>query len=166
MPSLKSILIWSDLESWTIESACTREHGDSHFRWFVEGLCGEEFDLLQVQEDHDRRFNVRVGCDILAPLYETNKRYRWPRRRHLVQGIAPIAGLPKWGYAIFKVLPLWDRDRPNGDAFEYHGEEVIFERIEYDVPVPERSEYWEGCSEDEYEWTDDSDWAIGRVIPN
>ncbi|TIA18880.1 hypothetical protein D6C81_04906 [Aureobasidium pullulans] len=161
MPSLKSLLLYSEIEMWIIESAAEQDDKNLGFQWFVNGLFHEQHLLFEIEKEHDRKVETSVGGGLYSPLYEMNKRYRYPRRRHLAQGIAPDAGLPEWGYAIYKFVPPWSC--PDDNAFDYHGQQVIFEHVEYALPVPERIDFWESCSEDEYDWNDGSDWAIGRA---
>ncbi|KEQ81814.1 hypothetical protein M438DRAFT_383183 [Aureobasidium pullulans EXF-150] len=161
MPSLKSLLLYSEIEMWIIESAAEQDDKNLGFQWFVNGLFHEQHLLFDIEKEHDRKVETSVGGGLYSPLYEMNKRYRYPRRRHLAQGIAPVAGLPEWGYAIYKFVPPWSC--PDDNAFDYHGQQVIFEHVEYALPVPERIDFWESCSEDEYDWNDGSDWAIGRA---
>ncbi|THZ16839.1 hypothetical protein D6C91_06175 [Aureobasidium pullulans] len=161
MPSLKSLLLYSEIEMWIIESAAEQDDKNLGFQWFVDGLFHEQHLLFEIEKEHNRKVETSVGGGLYSPLYEMNKRYRYPRRRHLAQGIAPVAGLPEWGYAIYKFVPPWSC--PDDNAFDYHGQQVIFEHVEYALPVPERIDFWESCSEDEYDWNDGSDWAIGRA---
>ncbi|THV95790.1 hypothetical protein D6C89_09751 [Aureobasidium pullulans] len=161
MPSLKSLLLYSEIEMWIIESAAEQDDKNLGFQWFVDGLFHEQHLLFDIEKEHNRKVETSVGGGLYSPLYEMNKRYRYPRRRHLAQGIAPVAGLPEWGYAIYKFVPPWSC--PDDNAFDYHGQQVIFEHVEYALPVPERIDFWESCSEDEYDWNDGSDWAIGRA---
>ncbi|THX69301.1 hypothetical protein D6D08_06049 [Aureobasidium pullulans] len=161
MPSLKSLLLYSEIEMWIIESAAEQDDKNLGFQWFVNGLFHEQHLLFEIEKEHNRKAETSVGGGLYSPLYEMNKRYRYPRRRHLAQGIAPVAGLPEWGYAIYKFVPPWSC--PDDNAFDYHGQQVIFEHVEYALPVPERIDFWESCSEDEYDWNDGSDWAIGRA---
>ena len=161
MPSLKSLLLYSEIEMWIIESAAEQDDKNLGFQWFVNGLFHEQHLLFEIEKEHNRKVETSVGGGLYSPLYEMNKRYRYPRRRHLAQGIAPVAGLPEWGYAIYKFVPPWSC--PDDNAFDYHGQQVIFEHVEYALPVPERIDFWESCSEDEYDWNDGSDWAIGRA---
>ncbi|THZ83263.1 hypothetical protein D6C84_05130 [Aureobasidium pullulans] len=161
MPSLKSLLLYSEIEMWIIESAAEQDDKNLGFQWFVDGLFHEQHLLFEIEKEHNRKVETSVGGGLYSPLYEMNKRYRYPRRRHLAQGIAPVAGLPEWGYAIYKFVPPWSC--PDDNAFDYHGQQVIFEHVEYALPVPERIDFWESCSEDEYDWDDGSDWAIGRA---
>ncbi|KAK6000408.1 hypothetical protein QM012_003654 [Aureobasidium pullulans] len=52
--------------------------------------------------------------------------------------------------------------RPNDNSFMYHGEELVFERIEYDLPVMPRSEAeCDSPSEWDYEF-DESGFATGN----
>ncbi|KAG2167914.1 hypothetical protein VTO58DRAFT_105526 [Aureobasidium pullulans] len=161
MPSLKSLLLYSEIEMWIIESAAEQDDKNLGFQWFANGLFHEQHLLFEIEKEHDRKVETSVGGGLYSPLYEMNKRYRYPRRRHLAQGIAPVAGLPEWGYAIYKFVPPWSC--PDDNAFDYHGQQVIFEHVEYALPVPERIDFWESCSEDEYDWDDGSDWAISRA---
>ncbi|THY28271.1 hypothetical protein D6D01_03940 [Aureobasidium pullulans] len=161
MPGLKSLLLYSEIEMWIIESAAEQDDKNLGFQWFVNGLFHEQHLLFDIEKEHERKVETSVGGGLYSPLYEMNKRYRHPRRRHLAQGIAPVAGLPEWGYAIYKFVPPWNC--PDDNAFGYHGQQVIFEHVEYALPVPERIDFWESCSEDEYDWNDSSDWAIGRA---
>ncbi|THX23123.1 hypothetical protein D6D12_08636 [Aureobasidium pullulans] len=161
MPGLKSLLLYSEIEMWIIESAAQQDDKNLRFQWFVDGLFHEQHLLFEIEKEHNRKAETSVGGGLYSPLYEMNKRYRYPRRRHLAQGFAPVAGLPEWGYAIYKFVPPWSC--PDDNAFDYHGQQVIFEHVEYALPVPERIDFWESCSEDEYDWNDGSDWAIGRA---
>ncbi|CAD0017344.1 unnamed protein product, partial [Aureobasidium pullulans] len=161
MPSLKSLLLYSEIEMWIIESAAEQDDKNLGFQWFVDGLFHEQHLLFEIEKEHNRKVETSVGGGLYSPSLRDEKRYRYPRRRHLAQGIAPVAGLPEWGYAIYKFVPPWSC--PDDNAFDYHGQQVIFEHVEYALPVPERIDFWESCSEDEYDWNDGSDWAIGRA---
>jgi hypothetical protein len=96
-----------------------------------------------------------------TPLYEMNKNYCWPRRRHLQQGVAALAGLPEWGYSMFRVAPSWNR--PLENSFTYHGEEVVFLRVEHGLPVLDRKDTeCDSPSEWDYEF-DENGWATGNT---
>lgn len=95
-----------------------------------------------------------------TPLYEMNKRYCWPRRRHLEQCVSALAGLPEWGYSMFKVAAPWDL--PLENSFTYHGKELTFKCLEHSLPVMERSiTECDSPSEFDYEF-DETGWATGN----
>lgn len=142
-----------------VESAPDQAERDLEFQAFVEGIFDEEFLLLGVEEDRGRRLTIRVDCNLFTPLYEMNKTFRWPRYRHLTQGLAPLPGLPEWGYAVFEVVPPYCR--PMDQSWTYHGEEMMFLRVDHSFSMFERMEVHDRCSEYSYDFNDDSDWAVG-----
>ncbi|KAH0350187.1 hypothetical protein KCU81_g2793, partial [Aureobasidium melanogenum] len=161
LPNLKFIGIWSELEMSVIEHGRDEAEADERFQDFVEFLFLEEAALIELDDDEDRNLNIRVDCSLYTPLFEMNKNYIWPRRRHLEQGVAPAAGLPEWGYSMFRVIAPWER--PRNDSFTYHGEELIFMRLEYELPVLPRSETeCDSPSEWDYEYGE-SGFATGNM---
>ncbi|KAG9816476.1 hypothetical protein KCU98_g19352, partial [Aureobasidium melanogenum] len=117
--------------------------------------------LVELDEEEDRNLNIRVDCSLYTPLFEMNKNYIWPRRRHLEQGVAPAAGLPEWGYSMYRVVAPWER--PLDDSFTYRGEELKFMRLEYELPVIPRSETeCDSPSEWDYEFGE-SGFATGNI---
>jgi hypothetical protein len=160
--SLKFIAIWSDVNMSAVEFGRDQAEQDEKFHNFVESLFDEEIALLDVlEEEYYHKFGVRVDCDMHTPLYEMNKNYCWPRRRHLQQGVAALAGLPKWGYSMYRVHAPWDR--PLEDSFTYHGEELTSLRIEHELPVLGREDTeCDSPSEWDYEF-DENGWATGNI---
>ncbi|CAD0095444.1 unnamed protein product [Aureobasidium vineae] len=159
LPSLKLICIWSEMEMDLIDSTLFYAgiEMDMWFEKFVDSIFDEQARFLDVMEATCRDFDMRVDCDLYTPLYEMNKRLRWPRSKHLTQGVAPLAGLPEWGYAFFNVVPEWMHEEE--DSFTYHGQELQFSHVERHFPTLERSSYENASSEDGYEF-DESGWAI------
>ena len=147
-----------------IESGLQAER-DTKFQDFVEQLVEEDFALFDLVEEEYRRFAWRVDNDLYTPLYEMNKNYCWPRRRHLEQGVAPLAGLPEWGYSMFKVHAPWETPPEDGSpegSFKYRGVDLSFECVENDLPVPGREiTECDSPSEFDYEF-DESGWATGN----
>jgi hypothetical protein len=130
---------------------------DRRFQDFVECLFLEQDTLFDI----DRHLIIRVDCNLYTPLFEMNKNYVWPRRRHLQQGVAPAAGLPEWGYSMFRVAAPWELSLD--DSFTYRGQELIFTRLEYELPVLPRSETeCDSPSEWDYEY-DESGFATGNT---
>ncbi|KAH0372202.1 hypothetical protein KCU65_g1371, partial [Aureobasidium melanogenum] len=159
IPNLKFIGIWSEIEMSLVEFFPDQSERDMEFQAFVEGIFDEELALVCVEKDLGRPLQIRVDCNFYTPLYEMNKTFRWPRYRHLTQGIAPLAGLPEWGHAVFQVVPPWCR--PEDDSWMYHGEEMIFLRVDHSFCAFERIDVHDRCSEYSYDFNDDSDWAVG-----
>ncbi|KAI4725508.1 hypothetical protein E4T49_06713 [Aureobasidium sp. EXF-10728] len=155
--SLKSMGIWTELDMGLIDFAFDQAGLKTWLETFIDDLYFEQWYLMDLMEDEYREVDIEVDCDLYTPLYEMNKRLSWPRGRHLVQGVAPLPGLPDWGYSFFKVIPEWRQGEK--DAFTYHGQELAFMRIEHELPVMERSFWSETPSEDDYEF-DESGWAI------
>ncbi|CAD0056087.1 unnamed protein product [Aureobasidium pullulans] len=157
----KSLLLYSEIEMWIIESAAEQDDKNLGFQWFVDGLFHEQHLLFEIEKEHNRKVETSVGGGLyspslrdeqeipISPTQAFGSRYRTSCR---------AAGV---GYAIYKFVPPWSC--PDDNAFDYHGQQVIFEHVEYALPVPERIDFWESCSEDEYDWNDGSDWAIGRA---
>lgn len=144
-----------------VEYARDQAERQERFQNFVENLFLEEDALYNRCDDEGHDIFCRVDCNLWVPLFEMNKNYCWPRRRHLQQGVAPLAGLPEWGYSMFKVHAPWDR--PLKDSFTYHGEELSFLRVEYKLPVLDRSETeCDSPSEWDYEF-DKSGFATGNM---
>jgi hypothetical protein len=143
------------------------EHGrdeaeqDRRFQNFVDCLFLEQDALFDIDDEEDRNLTIRVDCSLYTPLFEMNKNYIWPRRRHLQQGVAPAAGLPEWGYSMFRVAAPWEL--PLDDCFMYRGQKLIFTRLEYELPVLPRSETeCDSPSEWDYEF-DESGFATGNT---
>jgi hypothetical protein len=143
------------------------EHGrdeaeqDRRFQNFVDCLFLEQDALFDVDDEEDRNLTTHVDCSLYTPLFEMNKNYIWPRRRHLQQGVAPAAGLPEWGYSMFRVAAPWELLLD--DCFMYRGKKLIFTRLEYELPVPPRSETeCDSPSEWDYEF-DESGFATGNT---
>lgn len=126
------------MEMSVIEDGRDQAGQDELFQIFVEAIFLEEGALYDLEEEEDRKLDVHVDCSLYTPLFEMNKNYIWPRRRHLEQGKAPAAGLPEWGYSMYSVTAPWMR--PADNSFTYHGEELVFVRVEYQLPVLPRSE--------------------------
>ncbi|KAG9964077.1 hypothetical protein KCU61_g3107, partial [Aureobasidium melanogenum] len=161
LPNLKFIGIWSELEMSVIEYGHDEAERDERFQDFVQLLFLEESALVELDEEEDRNLNIRVDCSLYTPLFEMNKNYIWPRRRHLEQGVAPAAGLPEWGHSMFRVVAPWER--PLDDSFTYRGEELKFMRLEYELPVLPRSETeCDSPSEWDYEFGE-SGFATGNI---
>ncbi|KAI5242869.1 hypothetical protein E4T43_04532 [Aureobasidium subglaciale] len=156
--SLERMGIWSEIDMTIVEFSPDQEERDMWFQILVENIFEEEFALLDIQEEQGRVFDTRADCSMYTTLFEMNKKFHWPRRRHLVQGVAPLAGLPEWGYSMFTVLPEWRR--PTKGSFMYHGEEVVFDRVEHGLPVRDRAEDCDSPSEFDYEY-DEAGWATG-----
>lgn len=134
---------------------------DERFHDFVECIYLEELALDRLSDAQDRNLTVHVECSLYTPLFEMNKNYVWPRRRHLEQGVAPAAGLPEWGYSMFRVDAPWEL--PLDDSFTYRGEELLFKGVEYGLPVLPRSETeCNSPSEWDYEF-DESGFATGNT---
>jgi hypothetical protein len=130
---------------------------DARFQNLVQNLYGEECAMMDIIDAEGINLVTRVNCDLYTPLYEMNKNYHWPRRRHLQQGVAALPGLPEWGYSMFTLVAPWDT-RPK-DSFTYRGEEVTFMGVEYDLAVPARIDTeCDSPSEFDYEF-DESGWA-------
>ncbi|CAD0023930.1 unnamed protein product, partial [Aureobasidium pullulans] len=156
MPSLKSLLLYSEIEMWIIESAAEQDDKNLGFQWFVDGLFHEQHLLFDIEKEHNRKVETSVGGGLyspslrdeqeipISPTQAFGSRYRTSCRA------AGVGFVPPWSC-------------PDDNAFDYHGQQVIFEHVEYALPVPERIDFWESCSEDEYDWNDGSDWAIGRA---
>ncbi|THV64375.1 hypothetical protein D6D28_09959 [Aureobasidium pullulans] len=160
LPNLKFIGIWSELEISVVECGRDEAEMDEKFQDFVERIFLEEGALVNLDDEEDRNLIIQVDCSLYTPLFEMNKNYIWPRRRHLQQGVAPAAGLPEWGYSMFRVSAPWEL--PLGDSFTYRGEELVFTRLEYDLPVLTRSETeCDSPSEFDYEF-DESGFATGN----
>ncbi|KAH0268645.1 hypothetical protein KCU91_g9264, partial [Aureobasidium melanogenum] len=104
LPNLKFIGIWSELEMSVIEYGHDEAERDERFQDFVQLLFLKESALVELDEEEDRNLNIRVDCSLDTPLFEMNKNYIWPRRRHLKQGVAPAAGLLEWGHSMFRVV--------------------------------------------------------------
>ncbi|KAI5198014.1 hypothetical protein E4T39_06980 [Aureobasidium subglaciale] len=155
---IKWVGIWSEIEMTVVDHRRIERDQEIWFQLFVENTFDEQFALFDIQEELGREFDTRADCKLFSTLYETNQKFRWPRRRHLEQGVAPLAGLPEWGYSIFEVIPPWRR--PVDGSFMYYGEEVVFDRVEYALPVPDRAEDCDSPSEYDYEF-DDTGWAVG-----
>lgn len=161
LPNLKFIGIWSELEICVVECGRDEAEMDEKFQDFVERIFLEEGALVNLDDEEDRNLIIQVDCSLYTPLFEMNKNYIWPRRRHLQQGVAPAAGLPEWGYSMFRVCAPWEL--PLGDSFTYRGEELVFTRLEYDLPVLTRSETeCDSPSEFDYEF-DESGFATGNL---
>jgi hypothetical protein len=161
MPDLEYIAIWTELDMEVVERCGDQAECQRKFKNFVEFLFDEEGALLIRSEDEDLELSTRIDCNLWVPLYEMNKNYHSPRRRHLKQGVAPLAGLPEWGYSMFHVNdPL---DGPFDNSFIHYGEELTFLRIEYRLPVPDRMEIQsQSPSEFDYEF-DESGWATSNA---
>ena len=160
--SLKCISIWAELEASTIENGSDEAERVEDFDHFVTGLFLEECELYHMVKKNYRKFEGQVYCDMHVPLYEMNKNYCWPRSRHLQQGVAPLPGLPEWGYSLFEVRCPWDEVIE--DSFTYHGLEVAFKRVEYSLPVPDRADLDCGSSASELDYEfDESGWATGNM---
>ncbi|KAG9559195.1 hypothetical protein KCU71_g10063, partial [Aureobasidium melanogenum] len=161
LPNLKFIGIWSELEMSVIEYGHDEAERDERFQDFVQLLFLKESALVELDEEEDRNLNIRVDCSLYTPLFEMNKNYIWPRRRHLEQGVAPAAGLPEWGHSMFRVVAPWER--PLDDSFTYRGEGLKFMRLEYELPVLPRSETeCDSPSEWDYEFGE-SGFATGNI---
>lgn len=128
---------------------------------FVDDFFDEEVALWTTVEEEYRKFDIRMDCRLYTPLYEMNRRLRWPRGRHLTQGVAPLAGLPRWGYSTYEVLPEWSSEEA---SFIYHGQKLKFMGIDHEFALVERSFWDDTPSEDGYE-LDASGWAIGTPPP-
>jgi hypothetical protein len=96
MPDLEYIAIWTELDMEVAERCGDQAERQRKFKNFVEFLFDEEGALLVRSEDEDLELSTRIDCNLWVPLYEMNKNYHSPRRRHLKQGVAPLAGLPEW----------------------------------------------------------------------
>jgi hypothetical protein len=68
---------------------------DTKFENFAENLVSEQCLLFDVVEEDHRNFEIHIDNELSTPLYEMNKNFCWPRRRHLQQGVAALAGLPE-----------------------------------------------------------------------
>jgi hypothetical protein len=144
-----------------LEDSRDQAEQDKRFDNFVDSLFYEEVLLDELDEEVGRDLAIRVDCHLWVPLYEMNKNFHWPRRRHLKQGVAPLAGLPAWGHSMYEVVAPWKR--PFEDSFTYHGQELTFMRVELDLPVLERSIMeCDSPSEFDYEF-DESGWATGNI---
>ncbi|KAH0402389.1 hypothetical protein KCU89_g3193, partial [Aureobasidium melanogenum] len=159
--SLKSIDIWSEVDMSLIDYARDQTGLNAWFKAFVEDFFDEELSLSTIMDEEYREFNIRSNCNLYTSLYEMNRRVQWPRGRHLTQGVAPLADLPKWGYSTFEVLPEWHMEEV---AFMYHGRELKFLGVEHEFPIPERSFYEDTPSEDGYEF-DAAGWSVGSPPP-
>jgi len=116
--------------------------------------------MLEITEELGTMVETRADCDLYSSLYKMNKRYLWPRRRHLKPGVAPLAGLPKWGHSMYTLVAPWAR--PHEDSFTYHGEEFRFVGIEHDLPTLDRMDTeCDSPSEFDYEF-DETGWATGN----
>lgn len=134
---------------------------DKKFQGFTQWLFDEDMALFEIVDEEYRKFEFRVNSELYTPLYEMNKNYCWPRRRHLEQGVAPLAGLPEWGYSMFSLNAPWERDLER--SFTYRGVEMMFLCVEDELPVFPRSEIdCDSPSEFDYEF-DESGWATGRM---
>ncbi|THY29871.1 hypothetical protein D6C99_10515, partial [Aureobasidium pullulans] len=150
LPSLKFIGIWSELEISVVESGQNQAELDEKFQDFVERIFLEEGALVNLDDEGDRNLIIQVDCNL-----------------HLQQGVAPAAGLPEWGYSMFRVTAPWEL--PLADSFTYRGEELVFTRLEYGLPVLPRSETeCDSPSEFDYEFDESGfatenppDWSSG-----
>lgn len=153
--------MWSELEMSVLEHGRDEAEMDERFQDFVERIFLEESALVNLDDEEDRNLVIRVDCSLYTPLFEMNKNYKWPRRRHLQQGVAPAAGLPEWGYSMYRVAAPWEL--PLEESFTYRGEELVFMRLEYELPVLSRSETeCDSPSEWDYE-SDESGFATGNM---
>ncbi|THZ35613.1 hypothetical protein D6C88_10465, partial [Aureobasidium pullulans] len=160
LPNLKLIGIWSELEISVVERGRDEAEMDEKCQDFVERIFLEDGALVDLDDEEDRNLTIQVDCSLYTPLFEMNKNYIWPRRRHLQQGVAPAAGLPEWNYSMFRVNAPWEL--PLGGSFTYRGEELVFTRLEYGLPVLTRSETeCDSPSEFGYEF-DESGFATGN----
>jgi hypothetical protein len=140
-----------------VESGRDQADRERRFHNFVESLYLEESALFVIAEDEDRNFEICVDCDMHTPLYEMNKNYHWPRRRHLQQGVAALPGLPEWGNSMFRVAAPWDPLLKR--SFTYYRQELTFLRVERKLPMPDRMDTeCDSPSEFDYEY-DESGWA-------
>ncbi|CAD0043432.1 unnamed protein product [Aureobasidium pullulans] len=61
MPSLKSLLLYSEIEMWIIESAAEQDDKNLGFQWFVDGLFHEQHLLFEIEKEHNRKVETSVG---------------------------------------------------------------------------------------------------------
>jgi hypothetical protein len=146
-----------------LEHGADQAERETRFQKFVKNLFGEQCAMFDVADEEELVIMARVDCELFTPLYEKNKRYCWPRRRHLQQGVAPLAGLPEWGYSMYKVPPPW-APRPLENSFAYHGEELTFMCVECELPMlhDRMDTECDSPSEWDYEF-DESGWATGNT---
>ena len=146
-----------------IERGGSRAERVKRFRNFVERFFLEQAALLDLKDDEGRDLSVSADLNVFTPLFEMNKNYHWPRRRHLQQGVAPLVDLPEWGYSMYQVAVPSRRRLAN--SFKYYGEKLTFLRVEYNLPVLERMHTeCDSPSEIDYEF-DESGWATG-IMPD
>jgi hypothetical protein len=104
MPDLKHLAIWAEMDMEIVERGRDEAERERRLHNFVESIFFEEGDALILAEEEERELATHVDYNLWVPLYEMNKRYFYPRKRHLKQGVAALPGLPEWGHSIFKWL--------------------------------------------------------------